>query len=575
MNNAEVAQVFHDIADLMQIKGADTFRVNSYRKVARTIEELARDINAVAEEGGLGKLAGVGKSSVAKIEELLATGRSSLRDELIEEIPESVLELLRIQGLGPKKVAVLWQEKQIATLEDLQAAVEGGELESLSGFGKKSIEQIAKGLDFLAASAGRVRLNVALEVAESLCAAVGDLDGVSRVTYAGSLRRGKETVGDVDLLCVAEDGEAIIKAFTEFEGVQQVLGAGSTKGSILYEYRPRRNIQVDLRVVPAESFGAAWQYFTGSKEHNVRLREKAQQRGWSLNEYGLTEGETVIAGAEEEDIYARLELPWFPPELREDRYEFELDEVPEELLTLDDIQSDLHMHTVASDGVNTIEEMALGAKGLERSLICITDHSQSSVIANGLSPEHVAEHIEAVRAADKAIDGIEIWIGMEVDVLDGGQLDYDDDLLAQLDFVIASLHVHKGDDVKANTQRVLKAIENPYVNVIAHPTARLINRREPMGLDLEAVAKAAAESGTALEINASPLRLDLKDTHVRLARDLGVTITINTDAHRIDQLINMRYGALTARRAGLLKDEVLNTWSPKRIKEFVAAKRKR
>lgn len=572
MNNAQVAQVFHDIADLLQIQGADGFRVNSYRKVARTIEEQARDIQALVSAGELSKLPGIGKSSVGKIEELLETGRSSQRDELIREIPESVLELLKIPGLGPKKVASLWQEKQISNLEKLREAVSAGELESLSGFGRKSIEQIAKGIDFLKASAGRVRLNTALVVAESLCAIVSDFDGVQRVEYAGSLRRGKETVGDVDLLCVANDGNAVIKQFTEIEGVQQILGAGSTKGSILYEYNPRRSIQVDLRVLSEESFGAAWQYFTGSKEHNVRLRERAQQRGWSLNEYGLTEGDVVLAASSEAEIYAKLDLPCYPPELREDRYEFDLQQVPHDLVSLDKIQCDLHMHTRASDGINTIEEMVLGAIALGRKMICITDHSQSSVIANGLSPDRVLQQIEAVRNANEKIADIDVWVGMEVDILDG-KLDYDDELLSQLDWVVASLHVHKGEDLKENTRRVLNAIENPYVNLIAHPTARLINRREPMAIDIEAIAQAAATTGTALEINSSPQRLDLKDTYAHLARDLGATISINTDAHRTDMLTNMRYGVMTARRAGLYCEDVLNTWSPDRIRDFVSAKR--
>jgi DNA polymerase (family 10) len=489
--------------------------------------------------------------------------------------PESVLDLLKLGGLGPKKAAVLWNELQIANLDDLKAAIGAGSLESLSGFGKKSIEKLQQSLEFLERCAGRNRLDVAMRVAETLCEQVSEFKGVSRVEYAGSLRRGKETAGDVDLLCIAEDGEGVIKAFTKIDGAVHVQGAGATKGSILYEHHSRETIQVDLRVVPAESFGAALQYFTGSKEHNVRLRERAQQRGWSLNEYGLTEGETVLASKSEEEIYAKLDLPCYPPELREDRGEFELEAVPEDLLAVADIRCDLHMHTTASDGKNSIEEMAEAAYALKRDMICITDHSQSSVIAGGLSPEQVEQQIEAVRKADAQIKGVAIWVGMEVDILAGGKLDYDDELLAQLDFVIASLHVHKGDDVKENTRRVLGAIENPYVNLIAHPTARLINQRVPMGLDIEAVIKAAAKTGTALEINSSPQRLDLRDTHARLARDNGVVISINTDAHRTVQLANSRYGVLTARRAGLLRDEVLNTWPIERIREFVDTKRSR
>ena len=534
MTNADVARVFEEIADLLEIKGADAFRINSYRRVARTVDELASDIGDVAARGELGTLPGVGKSSAAKIQELLETGRLPLREELAKEVPESLLELRDIPGVGPKKIALLWRERSVCSLADLKAAIDTGALAGLKGFGEKSISQIQQGIEFLQRSAGRVRLGVATAVAAVVREAIMQLAGVRRVECAGSLRRGRETTGDLDLLCLADDPERTIREFTELLGVTQVLAAGKTKGSVLFEYRPRRSIQIDLRIVPEESFGAAWQYFTGSKEHNVRLRELAVKRGWSLNEYGLTEGKKVIASRTEEDIYAALGLPCYPPELREDRGEFDLKEVSADLLALSDIRGDLHMHTPASDGMDSIEDLAAGAKARCYKYICITDHSKSSTIANGLSIERLEAQIDEIHRIAKKTKGIAVWAGTEVDILSDGSLDYPDDLLARLDFVVASIHFGMGQDVEANTRRTLAAIRNPYVNVIGHPTGRLINKRQPMEIDIEAIAKEAAKTGTALEINASNYRLDLKDQHARLARDLGATISINTDAHAAD-----------------------------------------
>ena len=575
LTNVDVAHVFDEIADLLEIKGADGFRVNSYRRIARTIGDLAGNINEIAERGELAKLPGVGKSSVAKIEELLKTGRLAMRDELLDEVPETLLELLRIPGMGPKKVSLLWHERQIDSLDSLKAAIDEGKLEGLKGFGPKSISKIAEGIDFLARSAGRTRVGQAWPVAERFRAAVAGMKGVKRVEIAGSLRRGRETVGDLDLLCIAADGAAVIKAFTELDGVTGIIAAGDTKGSVLVEWSTGREIQIDLRVVSKDAFGAAWQYFTGSKEHNVRLRERATKRGWTLNEYSLSEidGGKVIASRSEEEIYQALELPWIPPELREDRGEFELTETPADLITLEDIRGDVHMHTVASDGRCSIEEMAAAAKERGFQYICITDHSHSSAIANGLDADRLRRHMDEVRAANEKVKGITIWAGTEVDILADGELDYDDDLLAELDFVVASVHSGMGKDAVKNTRRTLAAIRNPYVNVIGHPTGRMVNAREAMALDMEAVCAAAAETGTALEINANTYRLDLKDQHIRMAREHGVVLSINCDAHDTTGFEQLRFGIATARRGGACKQDVLNTWTAKRIEKFVQAKR--
>ena len=574
MTNADVVRVFNEIADLLEIKGESGFRVNSYRRVARSVGDLVGDINEIATRGELAAIPSVGKSSAEKIQELLDTGHATLRDELACEVPVTTLEMLRIPGMGPKKVAQLWQERHIDSLDALQTAINDGGLEGLKGFGVKSIEKIRKGIEFLRTSASRTRLGVAWEIAERFRSAVMDMPGVKRVEHAGSLRRGCETAGDLDLLCTADDGPAVIEQFSKLPDVEDVLAAGDTKGSIVVENTPGRSIQVDLRVVPAEAFGAAWQYFTGSKEHNVRLRERAVKQGWSLNEYSLSEGERVVAAETEEDIYKALGLPWIPPELREDRGEFELTETPLELVAAGDIRGELHMHTTASDGKHSIEEMAVAARERGYEYICITDHSASSVIANGLDEKRLTKHIKAVRAADKVLSGITILVGIEVDIRADGSLDFDDETLAQLDWVAASNHYHMSDDRDANTQRALAAIRNPYVNVLAHPTGRIINRRDAMPLDIEALCATAVETGTALEINSNYLRLDLNDQHARLAGERGALISINCDAHRTEHFDQLRFGISTARRAWLRREQVVNTWPLAKLREFVAKKRK-
>lgn len=576
MNNTDVARIFAEIADLLEIKGDTSFRVNSYRRVARALDDLATDVRDLAARGELASIPGIGKGSAEKIEEWLKSGKVTVREDLAAEVPESLLELREIPGLGPRKIAALWKERDITNIEDLRQAIAAERLAGLKGFGAKSIAQIQQGIDFLTRTAGRARLGVAWAVVHVLKEHVADMPGVQRAEHAGSLRRGRETVGDLDLLCIAENPKDTIKRFTKLPGVEQVYAAGETKGSILFEYRPRRSIQVDLRVIPAESFGAAWQYFTGSKEHNVRLRERAQKRGWSLNEYGLTENDRpVVEAATEQAVYAALDLPWIPPELREDRGELDLDRIPPDLLTPDHIRGDLHLHTTESDGRSSLEEMVEAARQRGYEYICVADHSQSSSIANGLSAERLLAQVRQIREFNEKLDDITILAGSEVDILAEGRLDFPDDLLAQLDFVVASLHYGMSNDIEANTERTLAAIRNPYVNVIGHPTGRLINRREAMPIDIEAISREAAATGTALEINASNQRLDLKDQHARLARDLGVTLAINTDAHHTDQYGELRFGVLTARRAWIREAEVLNTRPLADVRKFVQAKRDR
>lgn len=572
MVNKELAAIFNEIAALMEILGESKFRINSYQRTARTLKDLTKDVAQLAESGELEKLPGVGKSTVEKIEAYLKTGKIPTHQELLAKVPSGLPALLDIPGMGPKKIALAWKELNVEGIDDLKRVIESGELAQLKGMGEKSVQQIADGIAFAEKSSGRTPLGLAWPLADEIAAKMRDVTGVARVETAGSLRRGCETIGDLDLLCESDTGPSVIKAFTTLPKVKRVLAAGDTKGSVLVERRDGVEIQVDCRVVPKASFGAALQYFTGNKEHNVRMRERAIKRGWKLNEWGLFDGDKQIAGKEEAGIYKKLELPCFPPELRQDRGEFALKEVPK-LVELRDIRGDLHTHTTASDGKDEAETMVRAACERNYEFMAITDHSKSSTIANGLSIDRMWRQIEKIRKLNEKIDTVSILVGCECDILTDGKLDYPDKLLAACDFVVASVHSAMRQDRKKVTSRILSAMENPYVNAIGHPTTRLIGRREPMDLDMEAVVKKAAETGTALECNASWQRLDLCDLHIRQALDAGVKISINTDAHAVAQFDQMRFGVVTARRGGATCDDVINTWHLPKLRKWIAAKR--
>lgn len=578
MINAELARVFTRIADLLEIDGADGFRINSYRRAARTIKNTTQDIAAMATDGRLTDLPGIGKGTAQRIEQYIADGRIDVLDELQKKIPAGLPALLEIPGLGPKKVSLAYHELGVTGLADLKRVIESGELANLPGLGATSVKKIAEGIAFLESSGGRTPIGIALPIAEVLVEQISRWPTVKRVEIAGSLRRGAETIGDIDILCDAKDGKKIIERFVGLEGVKRVLAAGKTKGSVTVELAENREVQVDLRVVSTESYGAALQYFTGSKQHNVRLREMAVRKKWRLNEYGLYDGDNQIAGMREQDIYRKLDLAHVPPELREDRGEFDGDANFDDLIKLDDIRGDLHMHTTASDGKCSIEEMALSAKRLGYEYIAICDHSKSSTIANGLSEERMVQHIKTIRAADARVSGIAILVGCECDIMTDGSLDYPDEILAECDWVVASIHSAMGSGKSRKlsaTQRTINAMENPYVSAIGHPTGRLINRRAPMELDINAVVEAAAQTQTMLEINASWQRLDLKDLHARCAIEAGVMLTINTDAHHTDQLAQMRFGVMTARRGGARVADVLNCLPLAEARRRIAAKRAR
>ncbi len=576
MTNAEVSRVLSRIADLLEIDGADVFRVNSYRRAARTIKETGEDVAALTAEDRLTELPGIGKGTAGRVKQFIETGRIDVLDELEAKFPPGLPALLEIPGMGPKKVALAHSALGVGGLDDLKKVIASGKLAELPGLGAVSVEKIAEGIAFMESGGGRTPLGIALPIAEAFAGQIGLLPGVRQVEIAGSLRRGVETIGDIDIVCDADDGPAVVKRFTALEGVRCVLAAGGTKGSVTVEVEGGRELQVDLRVVETESFGAALQYFTGSKDHNVRLRERALAKKWRLNEYGLYDGERRIAGRGESDIYKKLGLPFIPPELREDRGEFD-DAKPAELVTQEDIRGELHVHTTASDGRSTIEEMARAAKTCGYSYIAVCDHSKSSTIANGLTIERMRKHIEAIRRASGKVKGVTVLVGCECDILRDGSLDYPDELLAECDLVAASIHAAMGSSRSGKlspTQRTLAAMENPYVTMIGHPTGRLIHQRAPMELDMAAVVEAAARTGTILEVNAAWQRLDLKDSHIRMALSAGAKLAINTDAHDTDQLAFMRYGVLTARRGGARPGDIVNCLTLAALRKVLGKKRR-
>lgn len=587
--NHELAKLFATMADVMDIKGENTFKVLAFRKVGRILEDTTLDIRRCVEEGTLGQIEGIGKSSQRIIEEYVRTGRSADYEEVTASVPAGLLPLLSIEGLGPRTIALLWKERGITSAEELGAAIEAGRLEGIKGIGPKKVAGIRRGLENRAKQGGRVGIGEALPVAEQLLARLRKLPGVKRAEVAGSLRRRRETVGDMDLLCCVEegtDGAAITRAFVGFEGVARILGQGDTKASVVTS----SGLQADLRVLGEAHFGAALMYFTGSKDHNVRIRGLAQKKGMTLNEWGLyrlsdyekAEKKTAeappvrpIASRTEEEIYRELGLAFIEPELREDRGEVDAalrGSLPR-LIARADLRGDLHCHTTASDGVAGIEEMAQAARALGYEFLAITDHSASQAIANGLTAERLIRHAAAIRRAAERIRGITLLAGSEVDILSDGRLDYEDAVLKELDIVIASPHVALKQDAQKATRRLLRAIENRYVNVIGHPTGRLINAREGLALDLPAIFKAAADSGTALEINAGYPRLDLDEVNARGAIEAGAMLSINTDAHGPDGLKEVEFGLGVARRAWVEPRHVINCMNVEQLRRFLAGKR--
>ncbi|MDX1600828.1 MAG: DNA polymerase/3'-5' exonuclease PolX [Anaerolineales bacterium] len=569
MNNEDVARVFQNIADLLAIKGESRYRIVAYERAAETLTGLGRDIKDVWQGGELKELPGVGDAIASKIDELLSTGELGYYDELTDEVPESLIEVLHISHVGPKKAALFWQELGVTTVEELEQAA-AGELAALSGMGERSQQKILNAIEaYKRHQTGRVLLGQALPTAEEFLGRLRELPETVAAEGAGSLRRRRETVGDLDLLAASAEPAALMGAFLDFPEVEQVVGRGDTKSSVVL----RDGLRIQLWVHPPERFGAALQYATGSKEHNVRLRELAQRNGLSLSEHGFKResGEEILC-SQEAEVYETLGLAWIPPELREDRGEIEAarDGRLPELIETGDILGDLHSHTDWSDGRATLEEMVRGAIDFGHRYLVVTDHSRSLGVANGLSIERLQQQRSAITELQENIgDGLLVMQGAEVEILADGSLDYPDEVLAELDLVVASLHTSLEQPRAKVTERLLNAVQNPHVDVIGHPTGRLLGRRDPADLDMEAVFQAAAESGVALEINASPERLDLMDAHARRAVELGCLLSIDTDAHHPEHFELLRYGIATARRGWVESDSVINTWSADRLRTWL------
>jgi DNA polymerase (family X) len=559
MTNAEISAVFEQVADLLEFQGANQFRVRAYRNAARTIHDLPESAADIVRDPNrsLADFEGIGKDLAEKIAELVKTGTLPMLEELLAEIPESVLDIMRVPGLGPKRAAALYRELQITTLDELREACQAEKVRGLKGFGAKTEAAILQGLA-IAAEAGERMLWAEADVfATAILDHLSQCGHIEQVAAAGSYRRRKDTVGDLDFLAVAGEPEKVMDHLADYGGVSSIIARGGTKMSV----RLHDGMQVDLRVVPAESFGAAMQYFTGSKEHNVELRSRAKSRGLKINEYGVFRGDQRIAGRTEEEVYATLDLPCFPPELREARWEFgwaAAGELPR-LVELGDIQGDLHMHSTWTDGLATIEEMAEAAKQRGLKYIAITDHSKRVAMVNGLNADRIRRQWAEIDEIRTHIKGITILKGVEVDILERGGLDLDDDVLAEADWVVASLHYGQNQPREQITKRVIDALANPHVSVIGHPTGRMLLRRRPYEIDLETVMKAAGEHGKMLELNAHPTRLDLDDLACAMAKSHGVPIVISTDSHQTQGLEAMRYGVLQARRGGLTKLDVANT----------------
>jgi len=572
MTNHDIAAVFEQIADLLEFKGSNPFRIRAYRNAARTIQDLPESMADIVADPDRSPddVEGIGKDLAEKIAALVETGSLPMLDELLAEIPESVLAILRVPGLGPKRAAILYNELNVTTLDELRDACQAGRVRELKGFAAKTEAAILQGLEIASVAQERILWAEADEHARSILAHLQQCSAIERLQAAGSYRRGKDTIGDLDFLAVAGDVNRVMDHLAQYGDLADVLLRGETKMSI----RLAGGLQVDLRVVPAESFGAALQYFTGSQAHNIELRGRAKARGLKINEYGVFRGKKSIAGRTEEEVYGALDLPCFPPELREARREFDWAEAGElpTLIEPGDIRGDLHMHSTWSDGVATIEEMAAASKQRGMKYIAITDHSKRVAMAGGLDEKRLRKQWAEIDKLNQRLKGITVLKGVEVDILEKGGLDIRDDVLAEADWVVASVHYGQNQPRERITRRVIEALENPHVSALAHPTGRMLRQRKPYEIDLEAVLKTARDCGKMMELNAHPIRLDLDDVACAAAKNHGVPVVISTDAHRPDGLDAMRYGVLQARRGGLTSHDVANTRTWAQMKKMIGSR---
>jgi len=566
VDNKSIAGILYETADLLEIDGGDSFRIRSYRNAAEAIEALPQQIaDLISDPKQVLAIPGIGKGMLKNLQEMLGEGRLALHAELLEKYHPSMLQLLKVQGLGPKTISLIWSAYKVSDLEGVEKLAREGKIRILPRMGEKQEQKLLKAVEDYHRIAGRFLLDTAEAQARKIIEHLLHYPGLEKVTPAGSLRRGRETVGDLDILvtgpacCEDAARQKLIEHIIKLPGLMELIARGENKVS----FRLRGGMQVDVRFLPPESFGAALQYFTGSKAHNVSLRQRALKMGYTLNEYSLArlDDEQVVASRSEEEIYAALKLDYIPPEMRENCGEIELAEKHElpALVSQEDLRGDVHMHTVETDGRNTIQEMAEAARERGYKYMAITDHSKNLAFANGLDDKRALEHIQRIRASSDALNEIRIFAGVEVDILEDGSLDLSDSVLEQMDLVIASVHSHFNQPAEVMTERLLKAIANPHVSIIGHPTGRILLRRDAYPFDMDAVLKAAAKHKVAMELNAYPDRLDLCDRHLRQARQYGVKIVINTDSHHTSHMEKIRFGVLQARRAWLTPADVLNT----------------
>lgn len=570
MRNAEVAAILYEVADLLELQGVE-FKPNAYRKAARNIEAMTQEIEDYRGSHDLRDIPGVGEAIAKKVEEILKTGHLAYLDELKAELPAGLLQLMDVPDIGPKTTMYLYKELHVTNLQELRAAAEEHRIRELKGFGARSEERILSGMRVLEMRSGRMLLGYAFPAAERVRQYVQDAAGVRLISLGGSLRRMKETIGDIDILAGSQEPERVMQAFVSNPEVAEVIVRGPTKSSV----RMKDGVQIDLRVVGEEEFGAALQYFTGSKEYNVELRSIAIGKGYKLNEYGLfrKEGE-VVARRTEEDIYRALGMDIMPPEMRENRGEIQLAQrraLPK-LVGLQDIRGDLHVHSLASDGVATIEEIAYACKRKGYEYVGISDHSESLKVANGLSPQRLRGNMDIAHGVEERAGGIKVLVGAEVEILEDGRLDYPDEVLSELDYVVGAVHTKFSQTEQEMTERLLKAMSNDYLTILAHPTGRVLEQRQPYRFDMDRVLQAAKDSRVCMELNAYPERMDLGDIDCMRAREKGVTIAVDTDAHSIAQLDYMFYGVATARRAWLEPGHVLNAKPLDKLVEFLSKK---
>lgn len=570
MENKTIADIFTEIADILDIQGENPFRVRSYRNAARTIADLSQSLQSLVAAGkNLEEIPGIGKSIREKIEEILATGKCHFLEELRAKVPPGLTELLKLEGLGPKKVKVLYDELGVDSIDRLEKAAQAGKLRSLPGMGLKTEEKVLKAIENYRAGVGRFKLSVGFMYAQALLDYLSKVSGVKRLDAAGSFRRRKETIGDLDILVICRPDSGVMDRFTKYEEVAEIISHGETKSSV----RLKCGLQVDVRVLPEESYGAALHYFTGSKAHNVAIRERARERGLKISEYGIfrAKDEKRLGGKEEEEVFKAVGLPFIPPELREDRGEIQAAEKGKlpQLIELADIRGDLQMHTKATDGKNTIAEMANKAKELRYDYIAITDHSKAVRVAGGLDEKGLAQQFKEIEKINSHLSGLRILKGVEVDILADGSLDLADDILKEGEVVLASVHSRFNMSEEEMTRRIIKAIKNPHVNILAHPTGRLILEREPYKINLKEVIQAAIDYGVILEINAYPDRLDLRDIDAQMAKEMGAKLAISTDAHSTEQMELMKFGVFTARRGWIEAKDVINTRPLQELLKFL------